>query len=343
MIRVLIVDDSLTVRKRVRETLERSPELSVVGEAADGREAVAETRRLLPDVVVMDIVMPVMDGIEAVKRIMRSTPRPIVILSSSLNRGELYRIWDAMLEGAVARIEKTGAVREPARWEKELIRTVRAAARINPGRWEISGSTPVPAAAPETDYNVVAFGASTGGPGVLARILLGFPADFALPVLLVIHSSDSGERSFAHWLRGHCPLAVVPAGGGERITEMAGKVVVAPPGRHMVVRRGRIRLLDSPPVNFSRPSVDVLFDSLAQAVDMRPIGVLLTGIGEDGARGLKAIRETRGYTICQDESTSIVFGMPRVAIALGGADLVLPDFRIAEEIGSLTVSQGKRG
>lgn len=346
MIRVLIVDDSLTVRKEIGRILRTSPGITIAGEAGDGQEAIAATKKLRPDVIVMDIVMPVISGPEAVEQIMSAVPCPIVILSSSTNRGERYKTWDALLAGAVARIEKTDVEKNPSRWEQELIMTVRAAARMkveglrhyqSPVDRDEAKITDRP---PDTRdrYNVVAFGGSTGGIGVIANILRALPTGFALPVLLVIHLADTQESTFGRWLDGHCRLKVAFALGGERLVDHGGSVLIAPPGRHMIVTDGTIRLDASPPVNFCRPSVDVLFDSLARDDQTTPIAVLLTGIGWDGARGLRAIKKNGGYTICQDESTSIVFGMPRAAIELGAANAVLPDHKIVSKIVALAGS-----
>lgn len=352
MIRVLVVDDSLTVRKEVGRILIQEPGIVIIGEAADGQEAVTAAQDLRPDVIVMDIVMPVMSGLEAVQHIMAAVPCPIVILSSFINRGERYKTWDAMVAGAVACIEKTDAEKNPLRWEKELVRTVQAAARIKVGilkhyrapagrdKEKIEDLPPLDTAG---RYNVVAFGGSTGSIGVIGIVLRAFPADFELPVLLIIHLSDTQESTFAQWLDSRCRLRVAFASGDEKLVDQRAKVLIAPPGRHMIVTDGIIRLVASEPVNFCRPSVDVLFDSLSRDSRAKPIGVLLTGIGRDGARGLKAIKEQRrGYTICQDEATSIVFGMPKAAIEMGGAHAVLPDHEIARKImklsGSATVN-----
>jgi two-component system chemotaxis response regulator CheB len=307
-----------------------------VGEAENGRQAVDANEKLRPDVILMDLDMPVMNGPEAVEQIMGALACPIVILSSFANRGEKFKTWDAMLAGAVAGIEKTDVAKNPQRWEKELIRTVRAAARIKvkkrggtllEKREEKSVEERPPDAA--GSYNVVAIGGSTGSISVIAKIVRAFPADFKLPVLLVVHLADTQDDSFAQWLGGQCRLPAAYARGGEKLTGKRAGVLIAPSHRHMVVTNGAIRLDASEPVNFCRPSVDVLFGSLARDKRMTPIGVLLTGIGRDGARGLKAIKNNGGYTICQDKTTSIVFGMPKAAIQMGGAHKVLPDYEIA--------------
>jgi two-component system chemotaxis response regulator CheB len=178
----------------------------------------------------------------------------------------------------------------------------------------------------------VAIGGSTGSISVIAKIVHTFPADFRLPILLVVHLADTQNDTFVQWLGGQCRLPVAYARGGETLTEIRARVLIAPSRRHMIVANGTIRLDASKPVNYCRPSVDVLFGSLARDKQMTPIGVLLTGIGRDGACGLKAIKNSGGYTICQDKTTSIVFGMPGAAIQMGGAQKILPDDEIAAGI-----------
>lgn len=341
-IHVLIVDDSLTVRKKVIEILKKAADITISGEARDGRDAIEQAKRLKPDVILMDIVMPVMSGLAAIEYIMTYQPIPIVIHSSAENRGETYKTWDAMMSGALAKIEKTDADKNPEKWEKDLIRTVRAASRVKISRRrkyalrkKKEKRTDIQQQVVSGDYNIVTFGASTGGPGVIANILKAFPLDFRLPILLVIHIPDSPIHTFPDWLNEHCGLNVAFASNGESLNGKKGKVFVGPPGKHMIVEHNRIRLLDSPPVNFCKPSIDVLFHSLAQDKHISPIAALLTGMMEDGALGLKAIGEAGGYTICQNKDTSIVFGMARAAIEIEAAGVVLPDYQIAREILSL--------
>ncbi len=206
MIRVLLVDDSVTVRKKAGRILSATADITIAGEAENGRRAVAVNKLLKPDVIVMDVVMPVMNGPEAVERIMATEPCPIVILSSSLKRGEQFRTWDTLSAGAVACIEKTHEQKDTRFWEKELIRTVRAAARIRvqpvKPRSRLLEAQAQPVRAART-YNVVTVGGSTGSIGVIVRMLRALPADFALPLLLVIHLSDSQDHAFSRWLGGH--------------------------------------------------------------------------------------------------------------------------------------------
>ena len=338
-IEVLVVDDSLTVRKKIIEILKTVPDISIAGEARNGQEAIELTEKLRPSVILMDIVMPVMSGLAAVEYIMVHKPTPIVVHSSAEHRGETYKTWDAMKAGALAKIEKTDAEKDTEKWENDLIQTVRAASRVHVIRRRKTAhmrqDLKKPVVRPQVgvgDYNIVAIGASTGGPGVIANILKDFPSDFKLPVLVVIHMPNSSENTFAEWLNENCSLNVDPAFDGELLNGKTGRVFIASSDKHLTVKRNRIRLLDSPQVNFCRPSVDVLFQSLAEDRSIKPIATLLTGMGQDGALGLKAVRDYGGYTICQDEATSVIYGMPKAAANMGAADAVLPDYKIAEKI-----------
>ena len=345
-IRVLVVDDSLTVRKKITDILRKAPDIAIAGEARDGKEAIEQAKKLKPAAILMDLVMPVMSGLAAIEYIMSHHPVPIVVHSSAENRGETYKTLDALMAGALVEIEKTEAQKNPEKWEKDLIRTLRAASRIKVSRRRKpylrrqKGEAVTAVRQLDTGgYNIVAIGASTGGPGIIAHILKAFPSDFRLPVLLVIHIANSSNNTFADWLNENCSLNVAFASNGEPLNQVEGRVFIAPPDKHMVVGRNRIRLVDSPPVNHCRPSVDVLFHSLAQSNYMKPIATLLTGMGRDGALGLKAINNNGGYTICQDKKTSVVFGMPKAAIDMGAADVVLPNYHIAETIMELTNMQ----
>lgn len=338
IIKVLIADDSLTMRKQIAEIINNEPDMIVAAEASNGREAVAAAGKIKPDIIIMDVVMPVMDGPAAVEQIMKQYPMPIIICSSVSNRGEDYRTWDALKAGALDKIEKTDAVRDPAAWEKNFLRTIRAGARVKIRGKKQSVRARTADNRPfikQQNFNVAAFGLSTGGPGIVAEILKNLPRDFQHPVLLCIHTGDSQTSTFPEWLDNQCSLKVLSAVDGMNINKYSGSVLTAPPGTHMTVQNRRIKLVNTCPVNFSKPSVDVLFDSLASEKSLNAVAVLLTGIGKDGAKGLKAVYDSGGYTICQDKETSIVFGMPMAAIELGAAVEVLPHYSIAGRIVSL--------
>jgi two-component system chemotaxis response regulator CheB len=302
--------------------------MEIVGEARDGREGIAECERLRPDVVTLDIVLPGMSGVAVTEQIMAWCPTPIVVVSSADNRGELFRTYDALAAGALDAVEKPGPEEPEADWGRRLAASVRLASRVGVithirGRRAVRAAPPDPALAEGGEPALVAIGASTGGPSAVRAILRELPADFPLPILLVIHLSAVTGDTLAEWLDGQVRLAVRSAVEGEPLPR-AGQVVMAPADRHLVLRAGRLRLLDTPPLHACRPSVDALFASVAAELGGRGIGCLLTGMGRDGAEGLAAIRRAGGATLAQDEATSVVFGMPKEAIARGAAARVLP-------------------
>ncbi|MCP4592023.1 MAG: chemotaxis-specific protein-glutamate methyltransferase CheB [bacterium] len=342
MIRVLIADDSVTVRKAVADHL-RSAGMDVVGEAADGREAVTETRRLRPDVVLMDVVMPHLDGLSATRRIMVQTPTPIVILSAHASQQQIFRTYDALAAGALDVCAKpsTGSSGGREEWEA-IARTVQAAsqvlvARLMPSRiLSKEGPRQTPAlsanATSGCDTRIVVMGASTGGPSAIYKVLKGLPQDFPLPIVLALHCSGRLAGSLAGWLNGRCALNVVEATDGDRLPRTPGTVIVVPPSRNLRICGDRTVLHEADDRAGCVPSVDELFTSAADACGRATIGVLLTGMGEDGAQGLKRIRDRGGHTIAQDESSCVVFGMPAAAIKLGAAEQVVPLGQIAQRL-----------
>lgn len=337
-IRVLVVDDSVTVRQRLIEVLAADAELEVVGDANDGEGAIALCNRLRPDVVTMDMAMPRVSGPAAVEHIMAYCPTPILIVSSSVNRGEAFKTFDALAAGAVEVVEKpAGDVTDEA-WEKKLRATVKLVSRIRvmthlrgrrPSRTLAGMERSVAAARPTDGARTVAIGASTGGPAALVDILGALPADFPLPILLVVHLSPMFATPFVEWLERHSRLRVAYAQDGEPIPQVGqARVLLAPPDRHLEVEGARLRLTRAAERHSCRPSVDVLFESLARTMGDRTIGCLLTGMGRDGAEGLLAIRRAGGVTLAQDEASSVIFGMPGEAVRLGAAQRVVPLERI---------------
>jgi two-component system chemotaxis response regulator CheB len=345
-IRVVVVEDSVTVRERLLEVLKADPEIEVVGFADNGRAAIELCESLRPDVITLDMMLPVMSGLAATEYIMAHRPTPILIVSSSTNRGELFKMYEALAAGAVDVLEKPNGSEADRDWNVRFTATVKLISRIRVithprARLGPSGSgsltsTTVDSAASGHEGRLVAIGASTGGPGAVLEILRGLPRNFRLPILLVVHIGTAFSAAFADWLGSQSPHPVSAAQDGERLPGIGeGRVIIAPADRHLVVRAGRLRLTDEPERNFCRPSVDVLFESVARECGERTIACLLTGMGRDGAEGLLAVRRAGGKTMAQDESTSIVFGMPREAIRLGAAEQVLPLAEIAPALTSL--------
>jgi two-component system, chemotaxis family, protein-glutamate methylesterase/glutaminase len=316
-----------------------------VAEASDGQTAIDLCEKLRPDVVTLDMVLPRLDGLAATEHIMAYCPTPIVIVSSSVNRGEVMNTLDALAAGAVDVLEKPGGVSGEHEWNRRFLETVKVASRIKvithvrarlrpPGiAKHVAAPRPVPLPPPapvamsapiDERYRLVAMGASTGGPAAVVEILRGLPKNFPLPILLVLHIGKPFGEGFAEWLDNQLPMSVAQATEGEPVPRPGkARVLLARPDRHLVVRDGRLRLTMDPERHSCRPSVDLLFQSVAREFGPSAIGCLLTGMGRDGAEGLLAMRQAGATTLVQDEATSVVFGMPREAIRLGAADRVL--------------------
>lgn len=349
-IRVLVVEDSVTVRRRLIEVLQADPEIAVVGEAGDGKQAVQLCLALRPDVITMDMMLPTMTGLAATEQIMAHRPTPILIVSSSTNRGELFRTYQALAAGAVDVLEKPRGDDSDAAWETRFLSTLKLVARIRVithlrGRLAArADSTAVsPFGGPPRSFSVAAVGASTGGPAALVDVLRALPPDFAVPVLLVLHIGAPFGTSFAEWLDGQVGVRVGFATDGEPLAGPPGRVLMAPPDRHLVLRGGRLALTSAPERHSCRPSIDVLYESIALERGGSAIACLLTGMGRDGAAGLLAIRSAGGFTIAQDEATSVVYGMPREAVLLGAAERVLPLGEIGPALRELAGARPKTG
>ncbi len=342
MINVLIVDDSPTLRHLIRAILTTDPELKVVGEARNGEEAVAMVARLQPNVVTMDIQMPHMDGYEAIRRIMSETPVPIVVLTSTESDIRLGATYKGVESGALMVIRKPRGLRSDDPDADELINVVKAMAdvKVIRRRWHIPKhpepvgyrnqvSRPVQPA-----YQILAVGTSTGGPPALRTVLGELPATFSVPVLVVQHISKGFTGGLARWLNETIALRVKLADAGEPL--LSGTVYIAPDGVHLQVSpQKKVALLVENPLDGHRPSVTALFNSVAKQYGPTAVGVLMTGMGRDGANGLYAMKQAGAYTIAQDEASSIVFGMPKEAIAMGAVTEVLALNKIAHKIKEL--------
>jgi two-component system chemotaxis response regulator CheB len=336
-IRVVVAEDSVTTRELIVAVLTSDPDIAVVGQAANGTEAVALASRLRPDVITMDIRMPVMDGFEATRRIMSEAPTRIIVLSSSVDAEELKITFEALKLGAVAVVEKPRASDAGAfqAVRQQFLDTVKSMAEVRVVRhWPKHPPAPrlrTVVRPPASPIQVIAVAASTGGPGALAALLQALPPDLGAPILAVQHITPGFERGLAGWLGSLTSMRVRLATDGARLT--GGEVLVGPSDYHMgVAANGTVSLDRRPPIQGHRPSATALFASVAAAFGPRAIGVVLTGMGEDGAAGLKALRDAGGRTIAQDEASCVVYGMPRAAVALGAVEYVEPLDHIAERI-----------
>ena len=345
-IRVLVADDSMTVRKRLIQTLSADPALEVIAEAIDGRSAAELCQRLRPDVITMDVMMPVMDGVTATEYIMANCPTPILMVSASSNRGQSLQTFDALAAGAIDVLDKAAGVEPEGMWERELIAAVKMVSRIKPiqrssvnrrSRGLVVTTAPV---LEKDEAAIVAIGASIGGPSAIAKILSQMPADFPLSILLVIHIAPEFSDSLVQWIAKLSDLKVRVAVDGEPIPRPRhAEIVMPPPDRHLTVNQGRLRVNKTPQRHLCRPSIDELFESVARECGSQAIACLLTGMGKDGAAGLLAVRKNGGQTIAQDEASSTVFGMPCEAIALNAAQIVAP---LADVAGTIRLMARRR-
>jgi two-component system chemotaxis response regulator CheB len=362
----VIVDDSATQRRFIRGAASADPTIEVVGEARNGRDAVAMVERLRPSVVLMDLHLPVMDGIQAIERIMATRPTPIVVYSSFVDGVDHANAASAYAAGAVDVMAKPGP-NDSGRLEQyadELRQRLRVAGRVRvithprgrltssgravttmrlgpggaaraatseqrqPTRWkganerESQLAMTLEALEPE-QIKVLAIGASTGGPQALARLLSGLPTQTTVAIVVVQHMAEGFMEGLAEWLDASCPLPVVLGGNGKRL--LPGTVTIAPSGMNLLVHE-RLRVTTSAPApgQYHVPGIDVTFSSVAVACGSSAVGVLLTGMGRDGALGLKRMRDFGALTIGQDEATSAVYGMPAAAMLADAVDLQLP-------------------
>ncbi len=341
---VLVVEDSRATREMLVNLLQGDPELCVVGAVGDGKAALEAVAAHHPDVVTMDMHLPVMDGFETTRRIMETHPVPIVIMSANSDAVHIAKSFRAMEAGAVAAVERpTNVSGYHGLVAENLLQTVKAMAGVKVvRRWpsargmarrKTTEQLELPAA-PRSDVQLVAIGASTGGPPVLRTILAGLGPDFPVPVLIVQHISVGFAQGLAEWLKDSTGMRVSLARHGEY--GQPGHAYLAPDGCHMTVTRfGQIFCIAGQPENGLQPSVASLFRSVAQYYGPRAIGVLLTGMGRDGADELKYMREAGAVTIAQDRETSVVHGMPGEAIALDAAKYVLPPDRIVAKLRAL--------
>jgi two-component system, chemotaxis family, protein-glutamate methylesterase/glutaminase len=335
-IRVLVIDDSAIVRKILSETLASEPDIEVVGTAPDPIIALDKIKRLRPDVLTLDIEMPRMDGLTFLKQLMQTQPMPVILISS-LAQSSVDIALEALRYGAVDVLAKPSGPYSVGELRASVSTRIRAAARAKL-RQHVPREAPLPIAAVHdkplstlvnTD-RLIAIGASTGGTEAICSVLTQLPAEVP-PILIAQHIPPMFSRTFAQRLDKLCRMEVREAVDGD--LPRPGLALVAPGGFHMVLERFggalRIKIKDGPLVCYQRPSVDVLFTSVAMVAGAKAVGVMLTGMGNDGAAGMKRMKDKGCYNIAQDEATCVIFGMPREAIRAGAVDQTLPLDHIA--------------
>ena len=364
-VRALVVDDSGFFRRRIKEMLDADPAIEVVGEAGNGQEAIAQVEALRPDVVTMDIEMPVMDGIQAVRKIMQQRPTPVLMFSSLTYDGARATL-DALEAGALDFLPKRFAdiSTDAEQAKKELQNRVRTLGRRagmamrsaaprpaparptapEPGRptrpAPATGAQPV-APTPEvgsavraTDFDLVIIGASTGGPAALQKVLTKLPGNFPVPILLIQHMPANFTAAFADRVNELCDLEVTEAKDGDVLRP--GRVLLAPGGKQLGVRRSggllAVHTFEASPDQFYRPSVDIAFTEASRACGRRVLGIVLTGMGADGAQGAKLLKQAGAKVWAQDEATSVIYGMPAAVARAGLADRVLALDAVAVEL-----------
>lgn len=352
-IRILIVDDSPVARDLLRYVIEKDTDLKVVATAENGEQALEKMKYYKPDVITMDLCMPHPDGYETTRQILETMPLPIVIISAGYSPDNSSQSFKALEAGALAILEKPSSPGSSdfAARSAEIIKTIKMISEVKVIRRNSSIKKIKPAEAskvennatsmPKTAVEAVAIGASLGGPLAIAAILAEMPPAISVPLFIVQHISSGFTEGFVRWLQGHCALPVSLACDG--VQALPGHVYVAPDHCHLEIANQNKIFLDKTPTPGLQPSVSRLFASMARTYGPRCIAVLLTGMGRDGAAELLALRNAGAYTIAQDESSCIMFGMPKAAIELGGAVAVLPLNQIAPMLKRCLVSIHYKG
>jgi len=332
-IRVLVVDDNLLIRKVIIDSLVSDENIVIAGEAENGREAIEMTARLRPDLITMDIEMPIMGGLEAIERIMISTPVPILVVSSYLDNETAS---SAIARGALEVVDKPGI---HGLYDNDLLKKVRLLAGVRVTLHLKRGKTPLPtppaAPPPAVKSNrrpeIVAIAASSGGPPVLATIFSHLPGDYPLPIVVAQHIANGFAAGMVNWLNSRSPLEIIKGEAG--LPLLPGRVYIAPPEYTMEInQQKRIVLLERQPNDIFRPSCNALLNSVARVYGAATIGVILSGMGNDGVNGMRAIKEAGGGTIAQDQASCLIFGMPVLAIESGCINSILPPAGIAAEL-----------
>ncbi|MFN9528645.1 MAG: chemotaxis response regulator protein-glutamate methylesterase [Pseudomonadaceae bacterium] len=345
-IKVMIVDDSAVVRQVLASVLAADPSIEVLGTAADPLFALSKMEREWPDVIVLDVEMPRMDGITFLKKLMAERPTPVVICSTLTEKGASTTM-QALAAGAVSIVTKpqVNLSKFLVNASDDLLGAVKAAARANmrqlakskaPVQPKLGADAMIPAGQPamaRTTERVVAIGTSTGGTQALEHILTALPR-VCPGIIIVQHMPERFTAAFAERLNGLCQIEVLEARHGDRV--MPGRALIAPGGRHMLLKRSgaqyMVEVVDGPPVSRHKPSVDVLFRSTARAAGANATGIIMTGMGDDGARGLREMYEAGAQTLGQDEASCVVYGMPKEAKKLGAVGREIPLEQIPAQI-----------
>jgi two-component system, chemotaxis family, protein-glutamate methylesterase/glutaminase len=352
-IKVMIVDDSAVVRQVLSATLDEDAGIEVIATAPDPIFALEKMQKTWPDVIVLDVEMPRMDGVTFLKKVMSIRPTPVVICSTLTERGSETAM-QVMAAGAIAIVTKptTGLRQFLVESSRELIQAIKAASKANLKRLGPSAHPVTPLAntpklsadailsagshnqaMAQTTESIVAIGTSTGGTQALEVVLTALPR-VCPGIVIVQHMPEKFTAAFAQRLNGLCQIEVKEAAHGDRV--MAGRALIAPGGRHMLLKRSGaqyvVDIVDGPPVSRHRPSVDVLFRSAARFAGKNAVGIIMTGMGDDGAKGLKEMHDAGAWTVGQDEDSCVVYGMPKEAVKLGGVDKVLSLNEIPEAI-----------
>ncbi|HEY4072889.1 MAG TPA: chemotaxis response regulator protein-glutamate methylesterase [Herbaspirillum sp.] len=350
-IKVMVVDDSAVVRQVVTQLLEAATGIHVIAAVADPLLAIERLKQQWPDVIVLDVEMPRMDGITFLRKIMQERPTPVVICSTLTEKGAKTTL-EALAAGAVAIITKPklGLKQFLNDASDDLVATVRGAARANVKRLALRAEAPPlvpipkntadiilapgsPRAMTQTTERVVAIGTSTGGTQALEEVLTALPR-VSPGIVIVQHMPEKFTAAFAERLDGICRITVKEAENNDRV--LPGRALIAPGGRHILLKRSGaqyfVEVVDGPLVNRHRPSVDVLFRSVAKSAGVNALGVIMTGMGDDGAAGMMEMRTAGARTVAQDEESCVVFGMPKEAIKRGGVERTVPLSAVAQEI-----------
>jgi two-component system, chemotaxis family, protein-glutamate methylesterase/glutaminase len=338
MKKVLVVDDSALVRKVLGEEISKFPDFTVVGSAIDPYDAREKIYQLNPDILTLDLEMPRMDGLSFLSKLMKFHPMPVVVVSSQAKEGSRAAL-TALQLGAVGIVPKPGSQFSVPDVAHNLIHALRAAASVSMEKLQLvsdsskSDHAAQPARLLKTTHKVVAIGASTGGTQAVEVVMREMPAD-APGTVIVQHMPEAFTGAFAERLNKICAMEVREAHDFDDV--MPGHALIAPGDKHMVLTKNgsryQVRIKDGPRVHFQRPSVDVMFQSVAINSGQNAIGVILTGMGADGAKGMLAMHQHGAHTIAQDEKSCVIFGMPKEAIELGGVDEVLPLSKVAGAI-----------